>query len=297
MVQLNRNKKTTRSNTAPTVTSGVRAVTGTEGAKTENTEILLVTSFKGGVGKSTVAANLSYRLAEAGKKVLLCDLDLDVRSLDLIMGYEDTMIFDICDVCSGRIKAQDAWIKDARADGLYFIGAPYKKKELPSPDDFARCIRRIASDEAFDYVILDTPGADTPSLGLAKSCAEQALVVTNHNPCAVRGAIKSGEAMEQSGIVPYLIINSFDPAAVLDGRRDGMLGLIDSTHISLLGVVPYDRALIYAQEKGILSVGRGFVSSVAFKNIAQRLAAKRTGERPVPILKGVIKKRKKLLTK
>lgn len=263
----------------------------------EKTIILLATSFKGGVGKSTVAANLSYRLAEAGKKVLLCDLDLDVRSLDLIMGYEDTMIFDICDVISGRIKPEDAWIKDARVDGLYFLGAPYKKKELPSPSDFAVRLKKIAEDGRFDYVILDTPGADTPSLKLAMHCAEYALVVTNHNPTSVRGAVKSGEAMEENGIVPYLIINSFDPEAVLDGRRDGMLALIDSTRLSLLGVIPYDKALIYAQEKGILSIGRNFASSEAFKNIAQRLIAKQSCERPTPILKGVIKKRKKLLTK
>ncbi len=260
--------------------------------------ILLSTSFKGGVGKSTLAANLAYYLARAGSKTLLCDLDLGVRSLDLIMGYEDKMVFDILDVVSGRMKPEEAWICDTRCEGLYFLGAPYNVRDELEPKSFSECIRRIGEEYDFDHIILDTPGAETDSLICAANAADIALIVANHTPTSVRGAVKSAELVEKYGVEPYLVVNSFDPDSVLDGRRDGMLELIDSTRLPLIGVIPYDRALVYAQEKGILSVGKKFISAKAFENTAQRLTAMKKAQRPVPILKGVIKKkRKKLLTK
>ncbi len=260
------------------------------------TEILLTTSLKGGVGKSTVAANLAYNLGAAGKKTLLCDLDFGVRSLDLIMGVEDSMVFNICDYILDRVPFIKAAINDPRNENLYFLGAPYSYNGELTAEMFSRRLLELADKCEFDYIILDTPGGDTEMLRLAMATANSALVVTSHHPAAVRGAARSAEIMYDKGLYTKLIINGFDSGAVLSGKREGMLELIDSTGVELIGVIPHDSALAYAQEKGILAIGDRFISSKAFENIAQRIIAESTCSKKIPILKGVkCGKRKKLL--
>ncbi len=260
--------------------------------------ILLTTSFKGGVGKSTVASNLALQLAVAGKKTLLCDLDFGVRSLDLMMGAEDSMIFNICDCIAGRTSLSKAAVYDSRSQNLFFLGAPYRYGDEFTSEYFAEKLIEITSAEDFDYVILDTPGGNTDTLKMAIEAAEGALVITSHHPAAVRGACASAEMISEKGLYTRLIINCFDYGAVLSGKREGILGLIDGTGVSLIGVVPHDRTLAYAQEKGILAQGDRFISARAFENIASRLIAEKEHGRMIPILKGVsCPKRKKLLTK
>ena len=260
-------------------------------------KIILSTSLKGGVGKSTVAANVAYQLSLYGYRVLLCDLDFDVRSLDLIMGYENSVLFDICDVLSGRRQYKDAKITDKRSENLFFLGAPYEFSDSFTSDEFAQKLRQLAKDEGLDYVILDTAGADTFALECALKASDEAMVIASHTPASLRGAQKSARMCEDANVSPRLIVNNFDYSAVVDGKRAGMIDIIDSAKVSLLGVVPYDVKLVYAQERGILASNDGFVSHRAFKNIAQRIVSEKTGERYVPILKGVKKiKRKKVLT-
>lgn len=264
----------------------------------DKTTIFLSTSLKGGVGKSTVAANVAFQLAKAGASVLLCDLDFDVRSLDLIMGYEDALMFDISDVISGRCKYSDAVITDKRAENLCFLGAPYKFSNDLSCEDFANGIKKIAKERSLDYIILDTSGADTFMLKCALAASSEALVIASHTPASLRGAQKSAELCEKAGVRPRLIVNNFDYSSVVGGKRLGMIDMIDTTKVPLLGVIPYDDRLIYAQERGILAFGDSFISHKAFENIASRIIADKTGQRYVPILKGVKKiNRRKVLTK
>ncbi len=264
----------------------------------DKTTIFVSTSLKGGVGKSTVAANVAFQLTKAGYSVLLCDLDFDVRSLDLIMGYENTLMFDISDVLSGRCSYPAAIITDNRTEGLYFLGAPYKFSDVISKEDFVNGIKKIASEQSLDYIILDTSGADTFILSCALEASDEALVIASHTPASLRGAQRSAELCDEAGVKPRLIVNNFDYSSVAGGKRIGMLDIIDSTKVPLLGVVPYDEDLIYAQEKGMLAENDSFISYRAFKNIASRIIADKTGERYIPILKGVKKiKRKKILTK
>ncbi len=264
----------------------------------KKTRILLTTSLKGGVGKSTVAANLAMNLAMAGKKTLLCDLDFGVRSLDLVMGVEDSMIFNICDYISGRVPFIKAAVCISGEEELYFLGAPYAYDGSLTNELFKEKLHELANKCEFDYVILDTPGGNTETFQMAVAAADGALVITSHHPAAVRGAAKSAEIMSDKGLYTRLIINGFDPGAVLSGKREGMLELIDSTGVELIGVIPQDPALAYAQEKGILAIGDRFVSYKAFENIAQRLIAEETCSKKIPILKGVkCGKRKKLLTR
>ncbi len=259
-------------------------------------EIILITSFKGGVGKSTAAANLSAKLAKAGKNVLLCDLDFDLGTLDLITGCEDRMLFDVCDAVYGRRDVSDCVVTFPSFPGLHLLGAPFRREEVTDPDGFASRLSEICS--GYDYAILDTPGADSVTLAVASRCADLAIVVATHNPTSLRGAEKTADRLRQNGVRCRLLINSFDAGSVGEDKRTGILEMIDATKTPLLGVIPYDRTLMFAQERGVLADGPSFISSKAFENTAGRLLAEKTGARPVPILSGVLRtNRKKVLTK
>ena len=260
------------------------------------TKVILITSFKGGVGKSTVAANLASKLARAGKRTLLCDLDFDLGTLDLITGCEDRLLFDICDAVYGRREADDCTVKFTSNPNLFLLGAPFQCRDEIEPENFAQRLKNLFT--GYDYVILDTPGADSVTLAVGAKCAEQAIVVATHNPTSIRGAEKTAEKLRENGIACKLLINCFDGRSVSESKRAGMLDMIDATKTPLLGVVPYDRTLMFAQEKGVLADTDAFVSSKAFDNIVQRLLCAETGQRPRPVLYGVSGiKRKKVLTK
>ena len=260
--------------------------------------ILLTTSVKGGVGKSTVAANLAVYLAKRGKKTLLCDLDFYTRSLDLILGTENLVLYDICDVLMGRASYSQAKITDTKTSNFTFLGAPFRYEDRFTPEQFARGIRRIGEENALDYIILDAPGADSTPLLLGRAAADIALVIATHAPASVRGGEKTAEMMALYGLDTRLILNFFDYRAVKDRIRSGISEIIDKTHCRLLGVIPYDPEMSYAQDLGVLADESGSVSARAFDNIAQRLIAEETGERPIPLLSGVRGiKRKKVLTK
>lgn len=259
--------------------------------------IYLVTSFKGGVGKSTVAANLAARLALMGNRVLLCDLDFGLRNLDLITASEDRAVFDICDVVYERRGLYEAAVTFDGIPGLYLLAAPFRPCEIEDTLAFASRIKEISRE--FDFVVLDTPGADTCTLDAAVYAADLALVVAAHQPTSLRGAERTASRLMREGLQSRLIINCFDPGNVLSGSRPGMVDTIEKTGIPLIGVIPNDRALSLAQEKGRLALEeKKFISSRAFSNIAQRLLSEITGEKPLPILYKVhVSKRKKLLTK
>ncbi|MBO4421849.1 MAG: P-loop NTPase [Clostridia bacterium] len=259
-------------------------------------EILLVTSFKGGVGKSTVSANIASRLAKSGKKTLLCDLDFDLGTLDLITGCEDRLLFDVCDAVYGRRPLDECAVRFTSNPDLFLLGAPFRCTDEIDPDDFAARLKELCA--GFDYVVLDTPGADSVTLSIAQRCADEAIVVATHTPASIRGAEKTADMLRSRGTSCRLLINCFDADSVCTEKRAGMIAMIDATKTPLIGVIPYDRTLIFAQEKGVLAEGDSFISSKAFDNTVQRILNRNNGVRPVPILRGVAGiKRKKVLTK
>ena len=260
--------------------------------------ILLTTSVKGGVGKSTVAANLSVFLAKRGKKVLLCDLDFYTRSLDLILGTENLVLYDVCDVLAGRASYPQAKITDMKTSNFSFLGAPFRYEDHFTPEQFAEGIRRLGEENSLDYILLDAPGADSMPLLLGRAAADTALIIATHTPTSVRGGEKTAEMMASSGLDTRLILNFFDYRSVRGRTRIGISEAIDKTHCRLLGVIPYDPEMSRAQETGVLADESGAASARAFDNIAQRLIAEETGQRPVPLLSGVRGvRRKKILMK
>lgn len=258
-------------------------------------KFILITSCKGGVGKSTVTANLALALASRGKRVLAVDCDFSNRTLDLLFGCEDSVLYDLFDVMDGSVPARDAIIADRRADSLHLLPAPFfgkGKTEADFADHFSALLQRIAEEEEYDFMLIDTPGSAEALLKLAASFADMALIVAGHHPAAIRGAEKTGMLLDGCGVEEqYLVINRFDIDAVMDRTRPGINSLIDMTHTPIIGVIPEDRGLELGQESGKLyteSAARN--TTCAVNNIAARLM-----KETVPLFRGFRRIRRRRL--
>ena len=260
-------------------------------------KIVLVTSCKGGVGKSTAVANIAMSLAKRGKRVLAVDCDFSNRSLDLIFGCENSVLYDICDVLLGRVDIERAVIRDERSENLFFCPAPLETDEDFKPEALREALNSAAEALELDFILIDTPGGAGKPLELAAGAAQSALIVVSHQPTAARAAEKSGILLDRYGVEDQrLIINSFDYDAVESSKRTGVNELIDRTGTQIIGIIPQEYELSLAQEKGILAfqVKTTNMKRVvkAFDNIAARLC----GE-TVPLLGKVCgaKKRRVML--
>ena len=241
-------------------------------------ETIVVTSCKGGIGKSTVAANLSMALAMSGFSVLAVDCDFTMRSLDLIMGLENAYVFNLLDVINKSCEAEKAIVKDSRREGLYFLAAPPSGSENITVEGFESALDGIKKNgcggQKLDYIIIDAPAADSMSVRLAASVSNQAVIVCSHMPTAIRAAGLTADILARYGVENRrLLINSFDADSALHFNRAGILEMIDESKVMLLGIVPYDRKLMISQEKGELidSFPKKNNARQAFLNIAGRI--------------------------
>ncbi len=236
-------------------------------------KITLITSCKGGVGKSTVAANLAMSLAVRGKKVLLCDCDFDMRCLDLLLGVENDIMYDLYDAAKGRTDISRVLLRDTRSENLWFAAAPYKGGRDITADEFSGIIEDALDYEAFDHILLDTPGSLGVPAVLESGVVESAIIVASHQPSSIRAAGQTGEYLTRNHIMNQrLLINSFDLAAALAGERPGINEIIDRTFIQLCGIVPYERELMVGAETGRLACQlKSSNARAAFDNIASRL--------------------------
>lgn len=232
---------------------------------------ILVTSSKGGIGKTTLSAGLALAFTERGKRVLLCDCDLGGRCLDMFLGITDKVLFDIGDVAAGRCPAADAILNPWNKEGLYFCPAP----AVYSPDDLkdGALIRALAELEAEcspDIVICDTAGMICAP-DIAENYAKTALVVSTQQPASVRAAENAAILLADKGLTDTrLVISNFEWKAAEKGKRAGILDIIDGAGMQCAGIVPHDRGLMLSGE-----VGRppkaGTPGMQAFMNIAARL--------------------------
>lgn len=255
----------------------------------------LITSCKGGVGRSTVAANLASAIVKKEKNVLLVDCDFSNRSLDLILGCDDRVVYDVSDLATGRADATKVVLKDEQMPHLFFIPAPNFKDDTFTPDQLGDALSTAAKEYNCDYVIIDTPAALDSTIPHLAAVADCALVLTTHRPMDVRAAEKTGYILEELGICEqYLIINRLDSAGVLEGRKPGINELIDRAHIQLIGAIPESAELEEAQADGILVSGMRRDrehAEAAFDEIAGRLC----GE-SIPLMSYLPeKKRRKIL--
>ncbi len=239
---------------------------------------ILVTSCKGGIGKSTVTLNLGAALAERGLKVLIIDFDLANRCLDLFSGHENDIVYDFGDVYLGRLSAERAVIQCGFEGRLMLCAAPCDAKIDISSDitEILRTFEKIIDASDAEYVIIDCSGSDAMPSELSAKLADSAIIVTSHQPAAIRAAEHTGFNLYDSGITEIrLIVNFFDCASVKKGERRGIIEIIDGCRIQIIGAVPYDKSLEIAQEKGINALQlKKSDAGCAFRNIAARICGK-----------------------
>lgn len=236
-------------------------------------ECIVITSGKGGVGKTTTCANVGAALALMGKRVALVDADIGLRNLDVLLGLENRIVFDLVDVAEGYCKLRQALIKDKRVEGLYLLpAAQTRDKTAVSPDQ----MRDICNDlrEEFDYVLVDCPAGIEQGFKNAVAGAQRSLVVTTPEVAAVRDAdriIGLLEAQEMEN-PPELILNRIRPAMVKKGDMMDIDDVLDILAVRLIGVVPEDESVIVTTNRGEPAVLRDHSrAGLAFRNIAKRI--------------------------
>ncbi len=258
-------------------------------------EVFMVTSYKGGVGKSTVAANLAVSLAKAGHKTLLVDCDFGVRCLDLMLDPGDPSLFDIYDLACGRASADRAVTEDKNCPGLYVCFAPYQYEDgALTPLAFRDALRGAMEHFGCEFAVLDTPGAFTEPTKLAAFAADLALIVTTEQPAAIRAAERTALAVRDLGVLHRkLILNGVDLYHRQESLQEFLSQLIDTTATPLLGILPYDVYLPRAQKEAQVDRLPYDKDTVrAFSNMVKRLEGHN-----VPLFSGFAHLNRKLVLK
>ena len=235
-------------------------------------EVIVITSGKGGVGKTTTTANLGSALAMRGKKVVLLDTDIGLRNLDVVMGLENRIVYDIVDVIEGKCKLRQALIKDKRFTDLFLLpAAQTRDKDAINEDEMIRLTQRLK--EEFDYIIVDCPAGIEQGFKNAISGADRAIVVTNAEISSIRDADRIIGLLESSNIRnPELIINRISPDMVKRGEMMDVEDILDLLSIDLIGVVPEDENIITQTNKGEPAVAnKKAASGKAYIEIARRI--------------------------
>lgn len=235
--------------------------------------VVTVTSGKGGVGKTTATANLGTALAEAGQRVVCIDADIGLRNLDVVMGLENRIVYDLVDVVEGHCKLRQAMIKDKRlSEDLFLIpAAQTRDKTAVSPEDMVRIADELRPKH--DWIIIDSPAGIERGFRNALAPADIVLIVTNPEVSAVRDAdriIGMTEAEEKDE--PMLIINRVRPDMVRRGEMLRAEDVIDILAIELIGVIPEDEGVLKASNKGVpIALNGRSKAGSAFRGIASRL--------------------------
>lgn len=235
-------------------------------------QVITITSGKGGVGKTTAVANLATALAADGKRVVCIDGDIGLRNLDVIMGLENRIVYDVVDVIEGRCKLKQAMIRDKHFQNLYLIpAAQTRDKTAVSPSDMIRLCNELRPEA--DYVLIDSPAGIERGFRNAIAAADRVVVVTNPEVSAVRDAdrvVGILEAEEKSN--PSLILNRLNPALVKNNDMLSAEDVLDLLGIHLIGVVPEDDTVIIGSNRGTpVANDQKSRAGQAFRNIAKRL--------------------------
>jgi septum site-determining protein MinD len=235
-------------------------------------KVLTITSGKGGVGKTTAVANLAVALAADGKKVVCIDGDIGLRNLDVVMGLENRIVYDIVDIVEGRCKIRQAMIRDKRLPELFLIpAAQTRDKNAVSPSDMVRLCDELRQD--VDWILIDSPAGIERGFRNAIAAADKVLIVTNPEMSAVRDAdrvVGLLEAEEKGS--PSLVVNRLNPAMVKRGDMLSVDDVYDLLRIDVIGIVPEDENVIVASNRGTpLALEAKSRAGQAFRNIARRL--------------------------
>jgi septum site-determining protein MinD len=235
-------------------------------------QVITITSGKGGVGKTTTTANLAVALASAGDKVVCIDGDIGLRNLDVVLGLENRIVYDLVDIVEGRCRLRQAMIRDKRLEELYLIpAAQTRDKSAVSPSDMVKLCDELRGE--VDWVLIDSPAGIERGFRNTIAPADSILVVTNPEVAAVRDADRIIGLVEAEEKGPArLIINRVNHALTKRGDMLSADDVVELLAIKLIGVIPDDENVIISTNKGQpVAFDLKSKSGQAFTNIAKRL--------------------------
>jgi septum site-determining protein MinD len=249
------------------------------------TRVITITSGKGGVGKTTTTANLGVALAKLGKRVVVIDTDIGLRNLDVIMGLQNRIIYDIVDLVEGRCRLRQALIRDKLMPELYLLPAAQSRdKSAVSPADMIRVVGQLRGE--CDFVLVDSPAGIESGFRNAVAAADEFILLVTPDPASVQDADRVLGILESGGHHSLsLIINRIRPNLV---RRHQMLApndILKTLSIDLLGIVPEAEEILVSNNRGTpVAHDLGSLVGKAYQNIARRLLGERVPF--IPILEG-----------
>lgn len=234
-------------------------------------EVIVVTSGKGGVGKTTTSANVGTGLAKLNKKVVLIDTDIGLRNLDVVMGLENRIVYNLVDVVEGNCRYKQALIKDKRYPNLYLLpSAQTRDKTSVSPEQMKALTDELR--EEFDYIILDCPAGIEQGFKNAIAGADRALVVTTPEVSAIRDADRIIGLLEANDLKRSdLIVNRIRMDMVKKGDMMSIDDVVDILSINLIGAVPDDENIVISTNNGEPLAGNDTLAEQAYMNICKRV--------------------------
>ncbi len=235
-------------------------------------QVITITSGKGGVGKTTTTANIGTALAMMGQRVVCVDADIGLRNLDVVMGLENRIVYDIVDVVEGRCRIRQALIKDKRFPELFLLpAAQTRDKDAVTPEDMIALTKELRRE--FDFILVDSPAGIEGGFKNAIAPADHILIVTTPEMSAVRDADRIVGLAEAYGKHnPRLIINRIKPRMVARGDMMDTSDVVEILAIDLIGIVPDDETIVTSTNRGEVAVlDRDSLAGKAYNHIAQRL--------------------------
>lgn len=242
-------------------------------------KIIVVTSGKGGVGKTTATASIGAALAAEGKRVLVVDMDIGLRNLDVVMGLENRIVFNVVDAVKGKCRVNQAAIKDRRIENLYLLPASQSdNKNVLIPEDMTRFGAKLRAE--FDFVLMDCPAGIERGFENSVAAADEAVVICMPEVSSVRDADRVIGLLYARDITPKLVVNRIVPDMVARGDMLSHEDIVDVLSIDLLGLVPMDDHVVISTNTGMpLIMQKESKAGQAFRRIAQRL----NGNTDIPI--------------
>ena len=235
-------------------------------------EVIVITSGKGGVGKTTTTANVGTGLAKLGKKVVLIDTDIGLRNLDVVMGLENRIVYNLVDVVEGNCRIKQALIKDKRCPSLYLLpSAQTRDKSSVNEEQMKKLVNDIKA-EGFDYILLDCPAGIEQGFKNAIVAADRALVVTTPEVSAIRDADRIIGLLEANELKnTHLIVNRIRMEMVKKGDMMSMDDVVEILAVDIIGAVPDDENIVISTNQGEPLVGNATLPGQAYNNICHRI--------------------------